>query len=140
MLMVFPRICSLLFVSLTLSSSTYWASSYACYPIYWQAIKDDVGTVRIQRPHKGPFYISPKTIDQLITNLGKWARYWLPYILILHYAPCPCITGYVSGGINMLLWASLSLVSIWLQNMLLNIFLKESVAGRSKNGMTNCGY
>ncbi|CAO2839692.1 unnamed protein product [Amaranthus hypochondriacus] len=43
-----------------------------------EAIKDDVGTVRIQRPHKGPFYISPKTIDQLITNLGKWAR-WYKY-------------------------------------------------------------
>ncbi|XP_021835149.1 E3 ubiquitin-protein ligase SP1 isoform X2 [Spinacia oleracea] len=42
--------------------------------IVGEAIKDDVGTVRIQRPHKGPFYVSPKTIDQLIANLGKWAR------------------------------------------------------------------
>ncbi|KAM5563810.1 E3 ubiquitin-protein ligase SP1 [Rosa sericea] len=39
-----------------------------------EAVKDDIGTIRIQRPHKGPFYISPKTIDQLIANLGKWAR------------------------------------------------------------------
>ncbi|ONM25666.1 E3 ubiquitin-protein ligase SP1 [Zea mays] len=38
------------------------------------AIKDDVGTIRIQRPHKGPFYVSPKSIDQLIMNLGKWAK------------------------------------------------------------------
>ncbi|KAF3436341.1 hypothetical protein FNV43_RR23433 [Rhamnella rubrinervis] len=41
-----------------------------------EAAKDDIGTVRIQRPHKGPFYVSPKTIDQLITNLGKWARWY----------------------------------------------------------------
>lgn len=46
--------------------------------IVGEAAKDDVGTVRIQRPHKGPFYISPKSIDQLITNLGKWAR-WYKY-------------------------------------------------------------
>ncbi|XP_077219408.1 E3 Ubiquitin ligase family protein [Tasmannia lanceolata] len=39
-----------------------------------EAVKDDVGTIRIQRPHKGPFYVSPKSIDQLIANLGKWAR------------------------------------------------------------------
>ncbi|KAJ3683855.1 hypothetical protein LUZ60_014082 [Juncus effusus] len=39
-----------------------------------EAVKDDIGTVRIQKPHKGPFYVSPKGIDQLITNLGKWAR------------------------------------------------------------------
>jgi E3 ubiquitin-protein ligase MUL1 len=39
-----------------------------------EAIKDDVGTIRIQRPHKGPFYVSPKGIDQLILNLGKWAK------------------------------------------------------------------
>ncbi|XP_019161414.1 PREDICTED: E3 ubiquitin-protein ligase SP1 isoform X1 [Ipomoea nil] len=43
-----------------------------------EAVKDDIGTVRIQRPHKGPFYISRKTIDQLIMNLGKWAR-WYKY-------------------------------------------------------------
>ncbi|KAH0663626.1 hypothetical protein KY285_029475 [Solanum tuberosum] len=43
-----------------------------------EAVKDDIGTVRIQRPHKGPFYISHKTIDQLIANLGRWAR-WYKY-------------------------------------------------------------
>ncbi|XP_030514915.1 E3 ubiquitin-protein ligase SP1 isoform X7 [Rhodamnia argentea] len=41
-----------------------------------EAVKDDIGTVRIQRPYKGPFYVSPKTIDQLISNLGKWARWY----------------------------------------------------------------
>jgi E3 ubiquitin-protein ligase MUL1 len=41
-----------------------------------EAIKDDLGTVRIQRPHKGPFYVSPKSIDQLIRNLGVWARFY----------------------------------------------------------------
>ncbi|GAU30712.1 hypothetical protein TSUD_39360 [Trifolium subterraneum] len=44
---------------------------------YLQGLKvarDDVGTIRIQRPSKGPFYVSPKTIDELIANLGKWAR------------------------------------------------------------------
>ncbi|KAL9672557.1 hypothetical protein QQ045_028808 [Rhodiola kirilowii] len=39
-----------------------------------EAMKDDIGNVRIQKPHKGPFYVSPKTIDQLIAYLGKWAR------------------------------------------------------------------
>ncbi|WRX07726.1 E3 Ubiquitin ligase MUL1-like - like 1 [Theobroma cacao] len=39
-----------------------------------EAVKDDIGTIRIQKPHKGPFYVSPKTIEQLISNLGKWAR------------------------------------------------------------------
>ncbi|KAJ1435743.1 E3 Ubiquitin ligase, GIDE-type [Sesbania bispinosa] len=43
-----------------------------------EAAKDDIGTIRIQRPHKGPFYVSPKTVDQLIANLGKWAR-WYKY-------------------------------------------------------------
>ncbi|CAK8572896.1 unnamed protein product [Lathyrus sativus] len=41
-----------------------------------EAAKDDVGTIRIQRPTKGPFYVSPKTIDELIANLGKWARWY----------------------------------------------------------------
>lgn len=41
-----------------------------------EAVKDDIGTVRIQRPSKGPFYVSPKTIDQLINNLGRWARWY----------------------------------------------------------------
>ncbi|CAM8930322.1 unnamed protein product [Rhodiola kirilowii] len=39
-----------------------------------EAVKDDIGNIRIQKPDKGPFYVSPKSIDQLITNLGKWAR------------------------------------------------------------------
>ncbi|XP_074559238.1 E3 ubiquitin-protein ligase SP1-like, partial [Curcuma longa] len=39
--------------------------------IVGEAAKDDVGKIRIQRPEKGPFYISPKNIDQLIANLGK---------------------------------------------------------------------
>ncbi|KAL3644845.1 Subtilisin-like protease 1 [Castilleja foliolosa] len=39
-----------------------------------QAVKDDIGSVRIQRPHKGPFYFTDKTIDQLFANLGKWSR------------------------------------------------------------------
>ncbi|KAM0954257.1 putative transcription factor C2H2 family [Dioscorea sansibarensis] len=43
-----------------------------------EAVKDDVGKLRIQRPHKGPFYVSPKNIDNLILNLGKWAR-WYKY-------------------------------------------------------------
>ncbi|CAN6452777.1 unnamed protein product [Victoria cruziana] len=43
-----------------------------------EAVKDDIGTLRIQRPHKGPFYVTPKSIDQLISNLGKWAR-WYQY-------------------------------------------------------------
>ncbi|CAN4101208.1 unnamed protein product [Withania somnifera] len=43
-----------------------------------EAVRDDIGTVRIQRPHKGPFYISPRTIDKLIANLGRWAR-WYQY-------------------------------------------------------------
>nr|AIZ68184.1 mitochondrial ubiquitin ligase activator of NFKB 1 isoform X2 [Albuca bracteata] len=43
-----------------------------------EAVKDDIGTIRIQRPHKGPFYVSPKNIDELIANLGKWAR-WYQY-------------------------------------------------------------
>ncbi|PNX72793.1 mitochondrial ubiquitin ligase activator of NFBK 1-like protein [Trifolium pratense] len=47
--------------------------------MYDQVARDDVGTIRIQRPSKGPFYVSPKTIDELIANLGKWAR-WLYFI------------------------------------------------------------
>ncbi|AES61874.2 putative aminoacyltransferase, E1 ubiquitin-activating enzyme [Medicago truncatula] len=43
-----------------------------------EAAKDDVGTIRIQRPSKGPFYVSPKTIDELIANIGRWAR-WYKY-------------------------------------------------------------
>jgi hypothetical protein len=42
--------------------------------LYDQVVRDDVGTIRIQRPLKGPFLVSPKTIDELIANIGKWAR------------------------------------------------------------------
>jgi E3 ubiquitin-protein ligase MUL1 len=52
-----------------------------------QAVKDDVGTIRIQRPHKGPFYVSPRPIDQLIANLGKWARLCL--CIYLHASSSP---------------------------------------------------
>ncbi|RDX71686.1 E3 ubiquitin-protein ligase SP1, partial [Mucuna pruriens] len=41
-----------------------------------EAAKDDDGTIRIQRPYKGPFYVSQQTIDQLTVNLGKWARWY----------------------------------------------------------------
>ncbi|CAH9102848.1 unnamed protein product [Cuscuta europaea] len=43
-----------------------------------EAVRDDIGTIRIQKPSKGPFYVSPKTIDQLVNNLGRWAR-WYKY-------------------------------------------------------------
>ncbi|KAF9598645.1 hypothetical protein IFM89_029895 [Coptis chinensis] len=41
-----------------------------------EAVKDDIGTILIQRPHKGPFYVSPKSIDQLIANLGICYRFY----------------------------------------------------------------
>jgi hypothetical protein len=44
------------------------------YVLDGQAVRDDLGTIRIQKPHKGPFYVSPKSIDELIANLGKWSR------------------------------------------------------------------
>ncbi|KAL1225325.1 E3 ubiquitin-protein ligase SP1 [Cardamine amara subsp. amara] len=44
--------------------------------IVGEAVKDDIGEVRIQKPDKGPFYVSPKSLDQLISNLGKWARWY----------------------------------------------------------------
>ncbi|RHN81210.1 putative E3 Ubiquitin ligase, GIDE-type [Medicago truncatula] len=40
-----------------------------------EASKDDDGTVRIQRPLKGPFYVSGKTIDENIANFVDYARY-----------------------------------------------------------------
>ncbi|XP_010552823.1 PREDICTED: E3 ubiquitin-protein ligase SP1, partial [Tarenaya hassleriana] len=43
-----------------------------------EAVKDDIGAVRIQKPDRGPFYVSPKSLDQLISNLGKWSR-WYKY-------------------------------------------------------------
>eukprot|EP00850_Spirogloea_muscicola_P001177 SM000004S15047 [mRNA] locus=s4:971486:973483:- [translate_table: standard] len=39
-----------------------------------EALKDDRGAVRLQRPQRGPFHVSPKSLDQLITTLGKWSR------------------------------------------------------------------
>ncbi|KAK2363579.1 E3 ubiquitin-protein ligase SP1 [Trifolium repens] len=37
--------------------------------------KDDAGTIRIQQPQSGPFYVSPNTIDDLIiANHGDLAR------------------------------------------------------------------
>ncbi|KAG2260890.1 hypothetical protein Bca52824_080184 [Brassica carinata] len=39
-----------------------------------EAVKDGSGNVRIQKPDQGPFYISPKPLDQLIPSLGKWSR------------------------------------------------------------------
>lgn len=64
-----------------------WFLDVCAFCLFWfscseQAIKDDVGTIRIQRPHKGPFYVSPKNIDDLIANLGKWARYLILYNLV----------------------------------------------------------
>ncbi|MCO5564129.1 hypothetical protein L7F22_017785 [Adiantum nelumboides] len=44
-----------------------------------EAVRDDLGTLRIQKPHKGPFYVSRKSIDELIINLGKWSR-WYKYM------------------------------------------------------------
>ncbi|GKU86658.1 hypothetical protein SLEP1_g1155 [Rubroshorea leprosula] len=41
-----------------------------------EAVKDDIGKIQIQKPHEGPFYISPQTIDELVSNLGKWARWY----------------------------------------------------------------
>ncbi|KAJ4877114.1 E3 Ubiquitin ligase family protein [Raphanus sativus] len=42
--------------------------------IVGEAVKDDIGDLRIQKPERGPFYVSPKSLDQLISNLGKWSR------------------------------------------------------------------
>ncbi|XP_072959456.1 E3 ubiquitin-protein ligase SP1-like isoform X2 [Typha angustifolia] len=41
-----------------------------------EAVKDDTGRVRVQRPHKGPFYVSQKDTDQLISDLGEWAWWY----------------------------------------------------------------
>ncbi|TQD86509.1 hypothetical protein C1H46_027998 [Malus baccata] len=40
-----------------------------------EAVKDNVGTIRIQKPHKGPFYVSTKSIDELIASHKNWARF-----------------------------------------------------------------
>ena len=43
----------------------------------------------MQKPHKGPFYVSHKTIDQLIANLGRWARFILDTHLNLYNRHIP---------------------------------------------------
>lgn len=42
-----------------------------------QAVKDDIGTVRIQRPHKGPFYVTHKTNRP--AHCPSWKRARLCY-------------------------------------------------------------
>ncbi|XP_072983287.1 E3 ubiquitin-protein ligase SP1-like isoform X2 [Typha latifolia] len=41
-----------------------------------EAVKDDTGRVRVQRPHKGPFCVSEEDIDQLISHVGRWAWWY----------------------------------------------------------------
>ena len=96
----------------------FFAESFSS--ICCQFIKDDVGTIRIQRPYKGPFYVSHKTIDQLIANLGKWARLLYAHLCMFATAQsCMNIGSFdvfsivfymyslelcPPGGISMLLW------------------------------------
>ncbi|CAB4291758.1 unnamed protein product [Prunus armeniaca] len=43
-----------------------------------EVVKDAVGTIRIQKPHDahdGPFYVSPKSIDELIASHRNWGRF-----------------------------------------------------------------
>ncbi|CAA6663561.1 unnamed protein product [Spirodela intermedia] len=35
------------------------------------AVKDDIGTIRIQQPHKGPFYVSQRILISLLQILGN---------------------------------------------------------------------
>ncbi|XP_024361279.1 E3 ubiquitin-protein ligase SP1 [Physcomitrium patens] len=44
-----------------------------------EAVQDDRGLIRIQKPNKGPFYVTPKSLDQLVANLGRWSR-WYKYM------------------------------------------------------------
>ena len=67
-------LCSVALLLVDMSNVLFCLFLLFILTLYEQAIKDDVGTIRIQRPHKGPFYVSPKSIDQLILNLGKWAK------------------------------------------------------------------
>ncbi|XP_010470223.1 PREDICTED: E3 ubiquitin-protein ligase SPL1-like [Camelina sativa] len=39
-----------------------------------EAVKDDMGNVRIQKPEQGPFYVSYIPLDQLFSKLGEWSR------------------------------------------------------------------
>jgi hypothetical protein len=49
--------------------------------LFDQASKYDDGSVRIQRPREGPFYVSYKTIDELIANFENFAR--LLYFIVI---------------------------------------------------------
>ncbi|XP_020409301.1 E3 ubiquitin-protein ligase SP1-like isoform X2 [Prunus persica] len=39
-----------------------------------EAVKDGNGTISIREPYRRPFYVSPKTIDQLTEESRMWAR------------------------------------------------------------------
>lgn len=39
-----------------------------------EAVLDAKGSVQVQKPQKGHLFVSPKSLDQLISNLGKWSR------------------------------------------------------------------
>lgn len=121
-----------------------------------QAVKDDIGSIRIQRPQKGPFYVSDKTIDQLIANLGKWSRFinlllcslyiWsglqTPYIYWSRiwctsvkvtssaYLICFC----PSDCTSMPRWVLRLLAFICLLSMLSNISWIEDVSGKCGKG------
>ncbi|XP_058742174.1 E3 ubiquitin-protein ligase SP1-like [Vicia villosa] len=51
-----------------------------------EASKDDAGTIWIQRPPKGPFYVSCKTIDEHATDLAKSSSWRM--------ATSACMTGF----------------------------------------------
>ncbi|GAU31544.1 hypothetical protein TSUD_333200 [Trifolium subterraneum] len=48
-------------------------------PFQKEVSKDDAGTIWIQQPQSGPFYVTSNTIDQLIIanhgNLARWCKY-----------------------------------------------------------------
>jgi len=84
-----------------------------------QAVKDDIGTIRIQRPHKGPFYVSPKNIDELIANLGKWTRWFSRYyhefawvfLLLFHES----MTHIITEGMSYILRSEFHIFHRWYQ-------------------------
>ncbi|PQQ16814.1 E3 ubiquitin-protein ligase SP1-like [Prunus yedoensis var. nudiflora] len=50
--------------------------TWKCPPILVQAVKDGNGTICIQRPDGGgPFYVSPRTTDQLTEGQRGDARF-----------------------------------------------------------------
>lgn len=49
----------------------------ATLTVVGEAVRDD-GTIRIERPRRGPFCVSSKSLDELIANLLKWER-WYQY-------------------------------------------------------------